>query len=262
MQSVFDDYADYYDLLYRDKDYQGETDAIVALLDRHGVRPPARIVEFGCGTGIHGSLLAQAGFHVVGIELSSSMARRARERETEKDADGQGRFRCVEGDIRNCQVEGKFDAALSLFHVVSYLTTERDLHQAFDNVRRHLVPGGAFLCDVWHLPGVLRDPPQPSSRALETPELLLTRRASPLIVPEHAGRITEVHYELEVTDRDTGETRTLTEVHTMRAWEIDELAQACKVSGLELAESSGGFDGEPLVRVSWNALIVARETNR
>ncbi len=60
---VFKDYANYYDLLYSDKNYEGECDYIRSLINRHA--PDAnKILEFGSGSGIHGRLLAQTGFEV------------------------------------------------------------------------------------------------------------------------------------------------------------------------------------------------------
>ena len=56
---VFDQYARYYDLLYRDKDYSGETDFVLAVLRDYAPRAN-HIFEMGCGTGIHAQMLAKA----------------------------------------------------------------------------------------------------------------------------------------------------------------------------------------------------------
>jgi ubiquinone/menaquinone biosynthesis C-methylase UbiE len=50
--AVFADYAHYYDLLYRDKDYAAEAEYVVGLIRKF--HPSARsILELGSGTGIH-----------------------------------------------------------------------------------------------------------------------------------------------------------------------------------------------------------------
>jgi predicted TPR repeat methyltransferase len=50
--SVFADYARYYDLLYRDKDYAAAAEYVAGLIRKF--HPSARpILELGSGTGIH-----------------------------------------------------------------------------------------------------------------------------------------------------------------------------------------------------------------
>ena len=46
----------------------------------------------------------------------------------------------------------KVDAVVSLFHVVSYQTTNGRVLDMFRNARDHLEPGGLFLFDVWYGP--------------------------------------------------------------------------------------------------------------
>jgi len=69
---VFEKYAQYYDLLYKDKDYRAETDYILSLIKEYQPKT-SKILEFGAGSGIHGRILANAGFHVSGIERSQEM---------------------------------------------------------------------------------------------------------------------------------------------------------------------------------------------
>ncbi len=70
--SVFDEYARYYDLLYRDKDYQAEADYVAGLIQRFNPKAQS-ILELGSGTGIHAALLAEKGFTVHGIERNAEM---------------------------------------------------------------------------------------------------------------------------------------------------------------------------------------------
>ena len=50
--SVFADYAEYYDLFYRDKDYAGEAAFVRGLVRQRA--PKARtLLELGCGTAAH-----------------------------------------------------------------------------------------------------------------------------------------------------------------------------------------------------------------
>ncbi|MBL7937685.1 MAG: class I SAM-dependent methyltransferase, partial [Bacteroidia bacterium] len=65
-KKVFETYSQYYDLLYKDKNYISETDYIVSLIETFNLSTK-NILELGCGTGIHASLLAEKGYYVEGI---------------------------------------------------------------------------------------------------------------------------------------------------------------------------------------------------
>ena len=68
----FYEYAKYYDLLYREKDYLKETSYVENLLKkfRNNI---GSILELGCGTGKHAMILAKSGYTVNGIDLSNNM---------------------------------------------------------------------------------------------------------------------------------------------------------------------------------------------
>ena len=70
--TVFGNYAHYYDLLYQDKNYVGETQFIHKLIQTHA--PNAKnILELGCGTANHALLLAKEGYQVHGVDMSQEM---------------------------------------------------------------------------------------------------------------------------------------------------------------------------------------------
>ena len=75
--SVFNEYARYYDLLYRDKDYGAETDYIHNLIQKQN--PGCRtILNLGCGSGRHDRCLVERGYAVTGVDLSEEMLTAAR----------------------------------------------------------------------------------------------------------------------------------------------------------------------------------------
>ena len=47
---VFEKYAQYYDLLYQEKDYRSETDYILSLIKKYQPKTE-KILEFGSGSG-------------------------------------------------------------------------------------------------------------------------------------------------------------------------------------------------------------------
>ena len=175
--TTFGSYAQYYDLLYRDKPYAAEAGHLHELLRAHA--PGARaLLELGCGTGAHAVALAALGYEIHGIDASATMLALAQPR-----ASAVVSFAL--GDARTVRVPRRFDAVISLFHVMSYQTSNADLAAAFATARAHLEPGGTFVFDCWYGPAVLTDRPTVRTRAVEDDRIALTRTSEPAL---HAVR--------------------------------------------------------------------------
>ena len=209
---VFFDYANYYDLLYRDKDYKLETDYVTDLI--RTFLPSARtILELGSGTGIHACLLAEKGFKVHGIERSSEMLSQSRALAKEKNL-GSEIVDFYGGDIRELRLDKRFDIVISLFHVISYQTTNQDVTKAFKMARQHLNPGGLFIFDVWYGPAVLTEKPEVRIKRMEDEKVEVTRFAEPILHPNE--NLVDVNYHIFIRDRESGHVKELKEAHKMR----------------------------------------------
>jgi SAM-dependent methyltransferase len=211
--TVFDAYARYYDLLYRDKDYAAEARYVAGLLSRHA--PSARsLLDVGCGTGRHARHLAELGYTVHGIDRSASMlATAASLRETLPNA-VRGRLSFSEGDARSYRANRRYDAVLALFHVASYQTEAEDLHGLFETAAEHLAGGAVFIFDFWYGPAVLTVRPEVRVKRLEDDHVHVTRIAEPTL---HADRNrVDVHYQVFVRDRASGAVHVVEETHRMR----------------------------------------------
>ena len=130
------EYATYYDMLYRDKDYGTEADYIAGLLRDAGVTG-GNLIDVGCGTGKHLACMRQKGFSVSGVDMSEGMIERARENLG-------GDTELMVADSMTFAFGRQFDAATSLFHVISYLTDTDDVISTFANISRHLIGGGGI----------------------------------------------------------------------------------------------------------------------
>lgn len=222
--AVFANYARYYDLLYRDKDYAAEAEYVTGLIRKF--HPSARsILELGSGTGIHASLLAEKGFTVHGIERSPEMLARSQTLTENRDV-VHDRLTFTAGDIREVRLNKRFDVVIALFHVISYQTSNDDVTAAFETARQHLNPGGIFIFDVWYGPAVLTERPAVRIKRMADGQTEITRLAEPVLHPNE-NRV-DVNYHVFVRNLTPPQAvAELKETHAMRYFfkpEIDRIA--------------------------------------
>ncbi|MBW4627282.1 MAG: methyltransferase domain-containing protein [Brasilonema octagenarum HA4186-MV1] len=253
--SIFNNYARYYDILYRDKDYVGETKFIQQLIQTHA--PNAQnILELGCGTGNHAVLLAKEGYQIHGVDLSQEMLQKADSRLSQLHPELASQLKFTHGDIRHLRLNQTFDVILSLFHVISYQITNEDLLAAFTTVKEHLKPGGIFVFDIWYGPAVLTERPRVRVKRLEDEEILVTRIAEPVV---HANEnLVDVNYQVFIKDKNSNSVNELQETHRMRYLfkpEIELVSQKFQMTILEYQEwmtnREPGFD-------TWGVYFVIR----
>ena len=250
MTTNFLRYSRYYDLFYKDKNYQAEADYVRRQLNPY-IPEGACLLELGCGTGGHAAPICQAGYQVTGIDRSAYMLEQAEA----KKIPG---FNTLLADITSFSLPRQYDGAYSLFHVVSYLTTNASLSACFQTVHDHLKPGGVFCFDCWYGPAVLHELPGMRVRKLVEGELELTRTATPVL---HIGRnVVEVKYDLEINAAQEGAPETVQETHFMRYFTIPEIEWIASQTGFAIVKAEEFMTSEKPGLNSWNLFVVLQKT--
>lgn len=256
MNAPFAAYGDYYDLLYRDKDYEEESRYLEDLITRVGGRV-GRVLELGCGTGRHARCLADRGFDVTGVEVSETMLQQARRRETGTPGGSGGSFRALFGDVRNFRTDQVFDTVLSLFHVVSYLTSDDDIGHFFETAGHHLREGGHLIFDVWYGPAVLAQQPAVRVKRLENARIRVVRIAEP--VTDVRNNTVHVNYTIFITDKATERVTEVAESHPMRYYFESELQAVAAGHGMAVLFAEEWMAGAPPSRDTWGVTFVVEK---
>jgi len=254
-KKVFNTYSQYYDLLYKDKDYLIETNYVISLIKAYNINTK-QILELGCGTGMHASLLAEHGYKVEGIDLSQTMLEMALERQRKSSIEVSESLSFYEGDIRNYESSKKFDTIISLFHVISYMTSNEDLNQAFTTVSKNLKSNGIFIFDCWHGPGVLNDKPIKRTKVFENEKIHITRVATPGLFPDK--NCVDVNFDISILSKHSKKVEKLQEIHRMRYLFTEELKSISNNHGLEIIHAEEWLTKKPLTEHSWNACYVCK----
>ncbi len=243
-------YARYYDLLNRGKDYAAEAGFVDGRLRRSGLAP-GTLLDIGCGTGAHAREFAALGWKVTGVDLSADMIALAQSKTATASGIGY-----ATGAAAEFQLECRFAAVVSLFHVVSYQAADGEVGRMFANVRRHLGAGGLFVFDFWHGPGVLADPPAERVRRAEDGRIRVTRIAKPVHRADECR--VDVNYEVGIEDLVTGTAERIEEFHRLRYFFLPELAALLAQAGFVIEGTQAGLSDEVLTAQAWYGLVVAR----
>ena len=107
------------------------------------------VLELCCGTGRVALPLAEAGFEVVGVDLSPELIRQFRAKLDAEPPELQRRIRIVEQDIAQLSLERRdFPLAVVAFNSLLCLPDFSDQRRALAAIASHLKEGGRLLLDV------------------------------------------------------------------------------------------------------------------
>lgn len=249
----FQDYAYYYNAFYKDKDYKKEAEVTEHLFKKWGDEKQHYILNLGCGTGRHDIEFAKMGYCVTGVDLSPQMIEVAKRNNDQKEFAVDYEV----ADVRNYPAKRKYDVVVSLFHVMSYQNTNKDIIDAFCTAAKAVREGGIFVFDLWYGPGVLSDKPSVRFKTAEDDNYIIYRIADPLMHVEE--NVVDVNYRVFVIERETGYTQLIEEVHKMRYFFIPELKSYLQQAGFELLECLDSNTLEKTDFSSWTSICVARK---
>jgi len=246
----FKNYAEYYDLLYKDKNYQEEADYVENLLNTFSENKLQTVLDLGCGTGKHDNLFAEKGYTITGIDLSEEMINIANQSK-HKNAE------YLVGDVRNIELNRRFDAVISLFHVASYQADNQDFERYLQTAYKHLEKGGVFIFDFWYGAGVLTDKPSVRVRRLENEKLKITRISEPVMHPD--SNVVDVNFEVQIEDKRNSETEKITELHKMRYFFIPEIKYFAEKNNFIFVNSFEWLSEKKMNFDSWNGIVILRK---
>jgi len=251
--SVFGQYAEYYDLTYADKDYDSEAEFVHRLIQEH--KPGAEfILNLGCGTGRHDCALARFGYSVRGIDISPQMLAVAQRHKDHLPGPVRPRLHFLQADIRHAHFDDRYDAVISLFHVLSYQTSDEDVRLTLNTAVEHLVPGGICLFDFWYGPAVLSSPPAARTKSVMDGGLRLERRTLPKLFPNE--NLVEVQFLFSASSGN--DVQQFSETHRMRYFFGPEIRKLVEGVGLTV-EKSGEWLTQRLPSVdTWSVYVLAR----
>jgi SAM-dependent methyltransferase len=247
--NVFEAYSEYYDLLYTDKRYDLEANYVQSLISENISSDRLDLLNLGCGTGKHDFEFEKFGYNIVGVDLSTEMIDIANKH---KPLNSSSEF--IVSDIKTLNLDKEFDVVTSLFHVINYQNSNKDLELTFDAVSKHLKKGGIFIFDFWNGPGVLTDLPKIKSKNIENSKISVERSTVPNF--KFDKNIVEVNFGINIKSKHTGEVKDIAESHSMRYLFQPEIALFAK--DFTIIDTYEWFTRNPLTN-QWYGVVIMRK---
>lgn len=143
MQDNYKVFASVYDMMQYDVPYEFWTQKIKEYIHQN-VNGARSVLELACGTGTIAIGLSKMGFYVEGCDLSEDMLAMAQE----KAFSAGKNIKFIKQDMRTLDMRRTYDAVVCLCDGLNYITDLPSLKKVFQNVEKHLNPGGLFIFDL------------------------------------------------------------------------------------------------------------------
>lgn len=220
--------------LYQHRDEEDAREA-VDLIASHLPLNRGRVLDLGCGPGRHTAHLSRRGAQVVGLDLSRTLLRRAREL-------GVPAIGFVRGDMRHLPFRfAAFRVVVNLFTSFGYFADDEEHTGVLNAVATVLGPGGAFVLDYLHS-GTVRNGLVPREEQTVGSERVVVERR---ISPDGRFVLKDLHLTAGVFQE------------RVRLFTPEELEGMLSDAGFRVTRRFGAYDGRALTGESPRAIFFA-----
>lgn len=237
-------FADVYDLFNEDADYHALHQQILTRFQAHGIHDGI-VVDLGCGTGDLTLLLAQNGYDMIGVDLSSEMLSILREKASETSRD----ILLLCQDLTQLDLYGTVRAAVSTFDTLNHIGPFPSFCKAIAKAALFIEPGGLFVFDMntaYKHETILSD----QVFELDADDVFCTWYNQ----YEKEKQRTKITIKLTANNHPAA-----TEQFFEYAYSQTQIEQACQEAKLSILEICDGELFTPLTKTSQRYLITARK---
>ncbi len=248
---AYTSFAEVYDRFMDNIPYGEWADYVESLLQEYNIRD-GLVLELGCGTGSFTEILSEKGYDMIGVDSSGDMLQTAMEKRAQSGRD----ILYLLQDMREFELYGTVRAVVSICDSMNYITEYEDLVQVFRLANNYLDPGGLLIFDL--------NTEYKYKRILGDHTIAECRDEVSFIWDNHydrESRINEYDLTLFIQEEDD-RYRRFDETHYQKAYRTEEIEQAIRDAGMELAAMYDAFTRQPVREDSERIYVIARERGK
>lgn len=224
MTNSYQGFAQLYDALTFDVDYENIASFIHSLLEKNGIKK-GLVLDLACGTGTLTLALANKGYEMLGADLSEDMLSVARQKQ------GAENILFLNQPMDDFELYGTVDAIVCVLDSINYLTEPGALEKTFHLCANYLNPGGLLIFDVnseYKFSSVLGT----TTYSYETDDIFYNWENE----YDPKSRLCDLYLTFFCLE-ESGLYRRVDEVHTQRAYSEKELKKALAEAGLTVLDT-------------------------
>ncbi|MCD6115288.1 class I SAM-dependent methyltransferase [bacterium] len=222
------------------KSAKKEADFIVKVLN---LQKGSKVLDLGCGFGRHSIELAEKGMKVVGVDISRSLLKIAKERAKKRRC----KIKFLQKNFLKISFKEKFDAAIMMLNTFG-LMSDKNNERALEILTNLLKHGGKLLVDLRN-PGRLRE-----GKIYKNPEIIKGVRVWTGCVYVKQQKRVIIKRTLYLKDG-----KQYTYILAVRLYFLSELKKLLSKHGFKITKIFGDFSGNPYRRKKSPRLIVVAE---
>lgn len=212
------------------------------------------ILELASGTGRVSLMLAEAGYEVVGVDLSPEMLEIAREKLQKLSATVQSRVTLHRSDISEFNLDQMFSMII-IPSAFKFLLTTDDQLACLRCVRDHLQDDGVFILDLY--PGDFFDETgEYTTHPAEIDGAMVTKSYKHSNDLDTHLQFTEVVVEIA---HPTGDVERIETESTTALITTQKANRLLKLAGFQVVEEYGGWDFSQYKPDSWRRILVLQK---
>jgi 2-polyprenyl-3-methyl-5-hydroxy-6-metoxy-1,4-benzoquinol methylase len=175
-----------------------------------------KIIDLGCGTGIHAGLISKKGYIVDGLDLSKEMLDIAKTRLNSS---------LYQQSILDININKKYDVIISMFAVINHLKDTNELEICLSNMKNILNDRGIIIIDLHN--------PQSSGNKMDS--------------YDNISRVMEWNYDSNTRIEKSKiyfevDNHKYESSHIFRIFSIDEVKECCNKVGLKVINVYENYD--------------------
>jgi len=257
-QALYDGFiADYYDSSPMVTGRTGDVAFYCSTARQYG----DPVLELGCGTGRVTLAIAEAGFRVVGLDISERMLGRAIAKRAAIGREARERVHLVQGDMTGFDLGEKFPTVIIPFRPFQHLLEIEEQLHCLECVRKHLPPEGRLVVDFFQTdPERMYEPMFLNESLLveyDLPDGRHVRLSERVAAFHRALQRNDVEMIFRITHPD-GRREELIMAWTLRYFFRFEVEHLLARAGFQLEAVHGNFDRSPLGDRSPEMIFLAK----
>lgn len=244
--------VEYYDMFFLKDNVCDEVKYVLNMINK--CIEPKRLLDVGCGTGLHAKEFSKYFTHVLGIDISKDMILYAQEKHQTNNVT----YRVA--DVRKISVNDKYEVVTALSHVIGYQITNSDVEKMLLGVNNALEKGGIFVFNFYNEPQILTGKLNARTKVVENDSIKISRFSNATLDVIENVLLLDYYYFIEEKKEST---IIPIEIHEkMRYFSLKEMAYYLEKMGFEIINAfDWNYDKNQVNEniSSWNVGIIAKK---